>query len=54
MPSTGSPSEVPDTFADFFLNKIKKIREQFENNSAEGKYIRRCPKITGFWPLAKK
>ena len=22
MPSTGSPSDVPDTFADFFLNKI--------------------------------
>ena len=54
MPSTGSPSDVPDTFADFFLNKIKKIREQFENNSAQGKYIRRCPKITGFRPLEKK
>ena len=24
VPSTGSPSEVPDTFADLFLNKIKK------------------------------
>ena len=53
MPSTGSPFDVPDTFADFFLNKIKKIREQFENNSAQGKYIRRCPNITGFQPLEK-
>ena len=24
MPSTGSPPDIPDTFADFFLNKIKK------------------------------
>ena len=54
MSSTGSPSDVPDTFADFFLNKIKKIREQFQNNSTQGKYIRKCPKITSFWPLEKK
>ena len=49
MPSTGSPSDVPDTFADFFLNKIKKIREQFQNNSTQGKYFRKCPKITSFF-----
>ena len=54
MPSTGSPSDVPDTFADFFLNKIKKIREQFQNNRAHGKYIRSCPKITSFQPLEKR
>ena len=54
MPSTGSPSDVQDTFADFFLNKIKKIRDQFQNNSTQGKYIRKCPKITSFWPLEKK
>ena len=35
MPSSGCPSDVPDTFADFFLNKIKKIREQFQNQSTK-------------------
>ena len=54
MPSTGSPSDVPDTFADFFLNKIKKTREQFKNNSAQGKYIRRCPKNNQFPASGKK
>ena len=36
MPSTRSQSDVSDTFADFFLNKIKKIREQFQNQSTKG------------------
>ena len=30
MPSTGSPSDVPDTFAAFFLNKIKKSGNSFK------------------------
>ena len=42
MPSTGSLSDVPDTFADFFLNKIKKSREQFHNQSTRRKYSRKC------------
>ena len=54
MPSTGSPSDVPDTFADFFLNKIQKIREQFHNQSTKGKYSRKCSKVTSFQPLEKK
>ena len=29
MPLTESPPDLPDKFADFFLNKIEKIREQF-------------------------
>ena len=29
MPPTESPSDLPNKFADFFLNKIEKIREQF-------------------------
>ena len=54
MSSTRSPSNVPDTFAHFFLNKIKKIREQFHNQSTKGKYSRKCSKITSFWSLQKK
>ena len=52
MPSTRCPSDVPDTFADFFLNKIK-IREQFQNHGTKGKYFRKCSEITSFWPLDK-
>ena len=54
MPSTGSPSNVPDTFAGFFVNKIQKIRELFHNQSTKGKNTRKCSKITSFWPLDKK
>ena len=52
MPSTRP--DVPDIFADFFLNKIKKIREQFQNQSTKGKYSRKCSKITSFQSLDKK
>ena len=31
MPSTIFPPDLPDKFANFFLNKIKKIREQFHD-----------------------
>ena len=54
MPSTRTPSDVPNTFADFFLNKIKKIREQFQNQSTKRKYSRKYPKITSFRSLDKK
>ena len=54
MLSTGSPSDVPDIFADFFLNNIQKIREQFHDQSTKGAYYRKCSKITSFWPLEKK
>ena len=36
MPSTGSPSDVPDTFADFFLNKIKKSGNSFKIRAQKG------------------
>ena len=54
IPSTGSPSNVPDIFADFFLHKIQKIREQFHDQGTKGAYYRKCSKITSFQPLEKK
>ena len=36
MPSTRSPSDVPDTFADFFLNKIKKSGNSFKITAHKG------------------
>ena len=53
MPPTESPSDVPDIFADFFLNKIQKIREQFHSQSTKKSYHRKCSKFTGFLPLVK-
>ena len=35
MPPTESSSDVPKKFADFFLNKIQKIREQFHGQSTK-------------------
>ena len=35
MPPTESPSDVPNIFADFFLNKIQKIREWFRGQSTK-------------------
>ena len=35
MPPTESPSELPNIFTDFFLNKIEKIREQFHDQSTQ-------------------
>ena len=31
-----TPSDLPDKFADFFLNKIRKIREQFHKKVHKG------------------
>ena len=45
MPSTKSPSDLPNKFADFFLNKIEKIREQVHDQI--------CTKCTSFVPLEK-
>ena len=42
MPPTESPSELPNKFADFFLNKIEKIREQFHDQSTQKSYHRKC------------
>ena len=54
MPPTEPPSEVPNIFADFFLNKIQKIREQFHSQSTKKSYHRKCSKLTGFLPLEKE
>ena len=45
MPQTESPSDLPDKFADFFFNKIRKIREQFHDADLVKTYHRKC---TGF------
>ena len=54
MPSAESPSDVPSIFADFFLNKIQKIREQFHGQSTEKSYHRKCSNFTGFLPLERE
>ena len=54
MPPTESPSDLPNKFADFFLNKIEKIREQFHDQNIHKSYHRKCPKFTSFVPLEKK
>ena len=54
MPPTKSPSDVPNIFADFLLNKIQKIREQFHGQSTKKSYLRKCSKFTGFLPLEKE
>ena len=54
MLPTESPSDVPNIFADFFLNKIQKIREWFHGQSTRKSYHRKCSKFTGFLPLEKE
>ena len=54
MPPTVPPSDVPNIFADFFLNKIQKIREWFHGQSTKKSYHRKCLKFTGFLPLEKE
>ena len=54
MPPTESPSDVPNIFADFFLNKIQKIREQFHGQNTKKSYHRKYSKLTGFLPLEKE
>ena len=44
MPATGSPSDVPDTFADFFLNKIKKSGNSFKITAHKGNTSENAPK----------
>ena len=54
MPPTEFPSDLPNKFADFFLNKIeKKIREQFHDQNIDKLYLRECTKFTSFVPLGK-
>ena len=51
MSSTESPSELADKCANFFLNKIEKIREQFHDQNTQRSYHRKCSSFTGFLPL---
>ena len=53
MPSTDFPSDLPDKFADFFLNKIEKIREDFHDQNTHNSYHRNCTKFTSFVPLER-
>ena len=53
MPHTESPSDLPNKFADFFLNKIEKIREQFHDQNTHKSYHRKCTKLTSFVPLER-
>ena len=38
MPPTESPSNLPNKFADFFLNKIEKIKEQTRDQNTQKSY----------------
>ena len=48
MPLTESPSDLPHIFADFFLNKIKKIREQFCDENIQKTYHRKHTSFNAF------
>ena len=45
------PSDLPDKFADFFINKIKKIWEQFCNQNTQKTYHRKYSSFNAFLPL---
>ena len=53
MPPTESPPDLPNKFADFFLNKLQKIKEQFQGQDIHKSYHRKCTKFTSFVPLEK-
>ena len=48
-----SPSDLPNKVADFFLNKIEKIREQFHDQNIRKSYHRKCTKFASFVALEK-
>ena len=54
MPPTKSPSDLPDKFTDFFLNKIRKIREQFHNVDTVKIYHRKCTSFNSFLPMDRE
>ena len=54
MPPTESPSDIPNIFADFFLNKIQKSGNSFMARAQKKSYHRKCSKITAFQPLEKE
>ena len=54
MPLTEPSSDLPDKFADFFLNKIRKIREQFCNEKTQKIYHRKCTSFSAFLPMDRE
>ena len=54
MPLTKSPSDLPDKFADFFLNKIKEIGEQFHDADTVKTYHRKCTGFNSFLPMDRE
>ena len=54
MPLTESPSDLPDKFADFFFNKIRKIREQFHDANKVKTYHRKCTGFNSFLPMDRE
>ena len=53
MQPAESPSDLPNKFADFFLNENEKIRKQFHDQNTQKSYHRKCTKFTSFVPLGK-
>ena len=54
MPLTEPPSNLPDKFADFFMNKIRKIREQFHDQNTQKIYHRKCTDFNAFLPHVRE
>ena len=54
MPPTVPSSDVLNIFADFFLNKMQKIRQWFHDQNTKKSYHRKCSKFTDFLPLEKE
>ena len=54
MLPTETPSDLPDKFADFFLNKIRKIREQFHDVDTAKTYHRKCTSFNSFLPMDRE
>ena len=54
MPPTEPPSDIPDKFADFFFNKIRKIRELFCNENTQKIYHRKCTSFNAFLPMDRE
>ena len=54
MPPAEPPSDLPDKFSDFFLNKIRKIREQFYDVDTVKIYHRKCTSFNSFLPMDRE
>ena len=54
MPPIEPSSNLPDKFADFFLNKIRKIREQFCNEKTQKIYHKKYTSYSAFLPVDRE